>query len=61
MPQIPDSCEFEAKADQVELKTKTNGDRITIEHIKLKHENAAALAWLINHSNELKIEIKSKT
>jgi len=59
MPEIPESCEFTAGADQVRLTTQTNGDVILIKGIHLGEEAAAALAYLINKtSNHLKIEIK---
>lgn len=60
MPEIPNSCEFNAEADQIELKTRTNGDFIEIRGINLDQENAAALAWLINADNHLTVEIKIK-
>ena len=59
MPEIPDKCEFETVADQVRLTTQTNGDTIHIKGIHLGEESAAALAYLINKTNNhLKIEIK---
>lgn len=61
MPQIPDTCEFDVEADQIELKTSTNGDFIEIRKINLEQDQAAALAWLVNHPNHLTIEVKVKT
>lgn len=59
MPMIPDTCEFEAGADQIRLTTRKNGDVIHIKHIQLGFDAAAALAYLINKAdNHLKIEIK---
>ena len=59
MPTIPDTCEFEAGADQVRLTTQTNGDQINFKRIHLGKDAAAALAYLINKTdNHLKIEIK---
>ena len=58
MPTIPDKCEFEVEADLIELKTRTNGDHIEIHKINLNQAQAASLAYLINHPNHLKIEIK---
>lgn len=57
MPQIPETCEFEVSADQLELHTKTNGEKICIEGITMGQNAAATLAWLINTDNHLKIEI----
>lgn len=61
MPQIPDTCEFDLDADQIELKTKKNGDFIEIRGINLSQDAAAALAWLVNADNHLTIEVKKKT
>lgn len=59
MVEIPDICEFEATADQVRLTTQTNGDIIHIRGIRLGGMCAAALAYLINKTdNHLIIEIK---
>lgn len=59
MPTIPDTCEFEAGADQVRLTTQTNGDAVHIRNVRLGKDAAAALAYLINKSdNHLTIEIK---
>ena len=60
MPQIPETCEFDVEADQVELKTSTNGDFIEIRKINLNQVQASSLAWLINHPNHLMIEVKVK-
>ncbi len=59
MPQIPDKCEFDVAATNIDFKTTTNGDTIEIKHT-LGRETAAALAWLINTDNHLTIEIKIK-
>jgi len=57
--EIPDTCEFEVGADQIRLKTQTNGDQITILGIHLGAESAGALAYMINNTqNHLKVEIK---
>lgn len=60
MATIPDTCEFEVKADQVRLQTQTNGDTIFIKGINLNKNQAAALAYLINtvDNHNLKIEVK---
>ena len=60
MPTIPDKCEFDVAADQIEFRTKTNGDYIHIEGMKLGQGAAAILAWLVNTDNHLTIEIKLK-
>jgi len=59
MVEIPDTCEFNAGADQVRLMTQTNGDSITMKGLNLDKDQAASLAYLINDTdNHLKIEIK---
>jgi hypothetical protein len=58
MPQIPDTCEFDVVADQIELKTRKNGDLIEIRGLSLDQDAATALAWLINADNHLTIEVK---
>ncbi len=60
MPQIPETCEFEVEADQIELRTATNGDYIEIRKVQLGQPAAAALAYLINADNDLVIEVKLK-
>lgn len=60
MPNIPEVCEFEVREDQIELKTRTNGDSIIINSLNLGQEVATSLAWLINnktHDHRLKVEI----
>ncbi len=62
MATIPDTCEFQAGADQVRLTTQTNGDSIAIKHLNLDRDQAASLAYLINDTtNHLSIEIKKVT
>ncbi len=58
MPQIPETCEFNVEADQIEFKTITNGEDICISGIHMTQNAAAALAWLINTDNHLTVEIK---
>lgn len=60
MPQIPDTCEFDVEHDQIELKTRANGDFIEIRGINLCADEAAALAYLVNTDNHLTIEVKVK-
>jgi len=58
--EIPDTCEFAVGSDMIRLTTQTNGDSVTIKGINLNSANAAALAHLINRTenHNLKIEIK---
>jgi hypothetical protein len=58
MPQIPETCEFEVQADQIEFRTITNGEHIIIKDIQMSQNAAATLAWLINTDNHLTVEIK---
>jgi hypothetical protein len=57
MPEI--EAKFEVDPDQIELRTKTNGDLIRIDGVHLGPENAANLAGLINSGAILEIEIKA--
>ena len=60
MAEIPEVCTFVTIADSVNFETNTNGDKITISNLDLSKEDAASLAWLINHdaSTNLKFRIK---
>ena len=58
MPQIPETAEFTVGADQAIFTTKTNGDILKITGLHLPAEQAAALAYLVNQPNKLKIEVK---
>lgn len=60
MPEIPDSCEFDIAADQIEFKTKTNSDYIEFKNVEMSQDAAATLAWLINTDNHLTVEISIK-
>ena len=51
MAEIDEECRFIAKADDVKFTTQTNGDIIIISQLTLSKEQAASLAWLINHPN----------
>lgn len=52
------TAEFDIGVDQIEFRTKTNGDVIRITNVHLGKEAASALAELINDHDNLKIEIK---
>ena len=60
MPEVEDECIFETTADQVQLLTKLNGDKITIKGLHLTQGEAASLAWLINAKDHIKLEFKVK-
>ena len=56
--EIQGHCTFEVRADKVGLKTKTNGDAITIDGLNLSQDNAASLAWIVNSGqNDQKLKI----
>jgi len=62
MVEIPNICEFEVGADQLQFTTQTNGDKIRFRGIHLSELEAAALAIMINKpDNRLRIEIKEAT
>jgi len=59
MAEIKDKCVFIVKADQCQFRTRTNGDHITFRKgFHVDAENSAALAFLIQTGNELKVVIK---
>jgi len=53
-----DNVEFNITPEQLIFKTQVDGDRITISHIELTADQAAAMAYLINSPEALKVEIK---
>ena len=60
MVEITETCVFVTKADSVRFDTSTNGDKMCITDLDLSKEQAASLAWLINHeaTTNLKFRIK---
>ncbi len=58
---MPDNAEFTVTADQIELRTKTNGDEVRMRGMHLGPEAAANLARLVNLGVDLHIEIKVNT
>jgi hypothetical protein len=52
--------EFDVLPDQIEFRTKTNGDRIDIKFIHLGQQNAQELASLINSGKTITVIIKEK-
>ena len=59
MADIPEICVFTTKADSVSFESTTNGDKLCVA-MNLSKEQAATLAWLINHeaTTNLKFRIK---
>lgn len=55
------NVEFDIMPDQLQFNTQTNGDKLRISGINLDANQAAALAYLINQPESLKIEIKVKS
>jgi len=62
MAEVNENCEFSTRVDQVRFHTRTNGDEIDIKGLRLTREQAASMAWLVNHlpNEELKFEVKVK-
>lgn len=60
MATIDEICVIVTKADSVCFETSTNGDKLCINNLMLSKEQAASLAWLINHeaTTNLKFRIK---
>ena len=55
-----DNVEFTVTPDQLYFSTQVNGDKIVITNIVLDADQAAAMAYLINKPDSLKIEIKKE-
>lgn len=60
MPEIEEEVQFNTTTDQMDFNTKTNGDRLIISDLRLTKEKAATMAWLVNHTQDLTIEIRLK-
>ncbi len=55
------NIEFALGPDQIAFDTRTNGDTIRIVRLNLNAEQAAALAYLINQPEPLKVKVKIET
>ncbi len=55
-----DKVEFTITPDQLYFATQVNGDKIVIANITLDADQAAAMAYLINKPDALKVEIKKE-
>ena len=55
-----DRVEFTVTSDQLYFSTQVNGDKIVMTNIVLNADQAAAVAYLINKSDPLKVEIKKE-
>jgi hypothetical protein len=58
MAEIKDVCEFVAKQDSITFTTKTNGDSVYCKGLHISAEDGAALAYMIQNGNDLRVEIK---
>ena len=56
MAEIDEEVVFYTKADQIELNTRTNGDRLYINKLKLTQAQATSVAWLVNADGEIELE-----
>lgn len=63
MPEIETEVTFTTITDNMVLHTMNNGDTPVLNAVHFTKEQAATLAWLINHpdSTELEIQIKLKS
>ena len=55
-----DKVEFIITPDQLYFSTQVNGDKIVMTNIVLDADQAAAMAYLINKPDSLKVEIKKE-
>lgn len=61
MAQIPETATFDVIADQLKFTTQTNGDILIINGINLDYDQAASLAWLVNHTTDiLEVRVRIK-
>ena len=62
MAEVEEELVFHTAADQLVFLTKTNGDSLRINDLKLTQTQATSMAWLVNANNagELEINIKVK-
>ena len=62
MAAIPEDVLFEAKCQNLTLVTNPTSDTIKLIGLALSKEQAASIAWLINHEVDtvLEVEIKVK-
>jgi hypothetical protein len=61
MAEIEEEVTFEVHQDQSRLTTRTNGDSLLLNPLKLTQEQATSLAWLINSGNTIEFQVKVKT
>ncbi len=63
MAGIEEEVVFHTKADQVQLRTQTNGDSIQLKRLKLSQTQVTSIAWLVNADDnaELEFQIKVKS
>lgn len=58
MAEIDEEIVFVVKTDGLKFTTQTNGDMLIITGLEFSKEQAASLAWLVNSTNNLVVEIK---
>ena len=60
MPEIEPEVTFGMVTNNMVLHTQANGDTIVLREIHLAKEQAATLAWLINHPDTTPLEVQIK-
>ena len=60
MPEIEDEVTFETIIDNMVLHTMNNGDTLVLNGIHLTKEQAATLAWFINHPDNTMLTVQIK-
>lgn len=60
MPEIEEEVIFHTKADQIEFKTRTNGDEVHIHKLKLSQMQATSFTWLVNADDNAELEFSVK-
>jgi len=60
MPEIENEVTFTTITGNMVLHTMNNGDTLVLNSVHFTKEQAATLAWLINHPDGTKLEIQIK-
>ena len=60
MAEVNEVCKFDVGADQIQFRTQTNGDSVSIGRIHLTQEQATSLAFLVNSGEDVVLQVRIK-
>lgn len=60
MPQIDDKVQLSIAVSNIELTTQNGHDDLRFHNLSLTPEQAASLAWLINHTDGVRLSAEIK-